>query len=425
MQTRKTEVLVIGGGPAGTTFGTFMAQRGRKVTLLEKDFHPRFHIGESLLPMNLPIMQRMGVLEKIRRIGVPKMGADFSAPGMGDDYNTYRFANALGSSPDHAFEVRRSEFDQTLFEHCKAAGVDAREGTRVTSVVPGADGSHRVIAVDESGQESHWETDFLVDASGRDTFLSSANGWKSRNPRHASAAVFAHFEGVLRRPGPDQGNISIYWFEQGWIWLIPLREDVMSIGLVCRPDYLKTRQGSLDDFLWNTLQGVPEIRQRTQRARALVTAQATGNYSYLSSRMCGRGFLMIGDAYAFIDPVFSSGVYLAMSSAERAVDVAEAWLSKNRRAWARARHRYEVTSRRGLSCFSWFIYRFTTPAMRFLLSHPRNTFRVVDGVTSMLAGDVFDNRNIRLRLWFFRGIYSMTKLFNRGQTSPSPASRSA
>jgi flavin-dependent dehydrogenase len=162
MLPTKTEVLVIGGGPAGSTFGTFMSMRGRQVTLLEKDHHPRFHIGESLLPMNLPIMERMGVLEKIRSIGVPKLGADFSVSGDDKEYNTYHFALALGDSPDQAFEVRRSEFDQVLFEHCKTSGVDAREGMQVKSVTPLADGSHVVVAVDETGQEHSWETATLL-----------------------------------------------------------------------------------------------------------------------------------------------------------------------------------------------------------------------------------------------------------------------
>jgi flavin-dependent dehydrogenase len=264
-----------------------------------------------------------------------------------------------------------------------------------------------VTARDLDGNEHAWEAGFLVDASGRDTFLSGKNGWKKRNPRHASAAIFGHFKGVQRRPGADQGNISIYWFDHGWIWMIPLQNDVMSIGAVCRPEYLKTRQGSLDEFLLQTLKSVAEVRVRLDGAEAIVPAQATGNYSYLSERVYGPGYLLIGDAYAFIDPVFSSGVYLAMNGAERAVGVAEAWLSGDRRAFARAARKYEADTRKGLGAFSWFIYRFTTPAMRFLMSNPRNTLQVVQGVISMLAGDVFDNRKVRLRLWVFRFMYSV------------------
>lgn len=419
MNSKKTDVLIIGGGPAGSTFGTFMRMRGYPVILLEKERHPRFHIGESLLPMNLPIMERMGVLEKVQGIGIPKLGADFSVAGSGNNYQTFEFSHALGDSPDHAFEVRRSEFDKVLFEHCKSIGVETREGMCVTHVNQLKNSAHRVVANDSDGNEHAWETKFLVDASGRETFLSSRNKWKKRNPRHASAAVFSHFRGVRRRPGKNQGNISIYWFDHGWIWMIPLQEDVMSIGAVCRPDYLKARETSLDEFLLQTLAGVVEVKTRMDSAEAILPAHATGNYSYLSDRMSGPGYVLIGDAYAFIDPVFSSGVYLAMNSAEQAVNVAVAWLSGDKRAYTREVTKYEAHIKKGLGSFSWFIYRFTTPAMRNLMSNPRNVFQVVQGVISLLAGDVFTNRKIRRRLWVFRSIYAITwtlDLFRRPRT---------
>lgn len=412
MTHNTTDVLVIGGGPAGTTFGNLAAKRGWDVTLLEKDEHPRFHIGESLLPMNLPIIERLGVLDDVKKIGVPKLGADFAIAKYGTRHKTFYFSKALGDSPDHAFEVRRSEFDQLLFEHCKAAGVNAAERTKVTHVERLDNGNHKVKAVDADGKERVWETRFLVDASGRDTFMSSRNGWKKRNPKHASAAVFAHYRGVKRREGEDQGNISLYWFDHGWIWMIPLRDDIMSIGAVCTPDYIKTRRESLDVFLLNTLNGLDGIRHRMRGAQAETPAQATGNYSYLSDRMHGPGYLMVGDAFAFIDPVFSSGVYLAMNSGERGVDVADAWLAGNTRAYRKACRQYRRETQKGLTTFAWFIYRFRSPAMSYLFSNPRNTFQVVQGVVSMLAGDVYTNRAVRRRLLLFKTIYNVAWLFN-------------
>ena len=412
MSEIRTDVLVIGGGPAGTTFGNLASKRGWKVTLLEKDCHPRFHIGESLLPMNLPIFERLGILEEIRSIGVPKLGADFTVSNSGLSYQTFHFSRALGASPDHAFEVRRSEFDELLFRHCVAAGADARQNIMVRRVESAGNGDHEVTAVDAVGKEYVWKTHFLVDASGRDAFMSSKNGWKVRNPVHASAAVFAHFRGVERRPGSDQGNISIYWFEHGWVWLIPLRDDIMSVGAVCNPNSMRTRRGSLDDFLIETLLSLPEIEMRMKGAEAVTPAQATGNYSYFSRKMTGPGYLVIGDAYAFVDPVFSSGVYLAMNSAERGMEVAEAWLGGGGRRYSRVCRKYQREMRRGLATFSWFIYRFTSPVMSILMGNPKNALKVVQGVISMLAGDVFSNRSVRRRLLIFKTIYAIVWMRN-------------
>jgi flavin-dependent dehydrogenase len=358
--------------------------------------------------MNLPILDRLGVLADVRKIGVPKHGADFTIGNSGDEEKVFYFANALGDSPTHAFEVRRSEFDHLLFERARRAGVNTHERTKVVGVSVLPNGSHEIESTDETGATQLWEARFLVDASGRDTLLSSRNGWKSRNSKHVSAALFSHFRCVRRRPGTDEGNISLYWFDHGWVWMIPLRDDIMSIGAVCRPEYLKTRKGSLDEFLVQSLSSISEVRERMTQASLAAPAQATGNFSYQSSRMSGPGFLMIGDAYAFIDPVFSSGVYLAMNSAEQGVSVAEAWLARDPVAYRRACRQFEKNIRRGLSVFSWFIYRFTSPAMSFLMSNPRNVFKVVQAVISMLAGDVFANRALRRRLIIFKTIYAIS-----------------
>lgn len=424
MNTNTTDILVIGGGPAGSTFANLAARKGRQVTLFEKEKHPRFHIGESLLPMTMPIIDRLGLRADLEAIGVRKRGADFTSFRAGACSRSYPFARALGNSPDHAFQVRRSEFDQMLFAGCRRAGVAAHEQMTVTKAERLESGDHRVTVVDGAGQESAWLTKFLVDASGRDTFLSGRHGWKQRNSKHASAAVFSHFRGVRRRAGEREGDISIYWFEHGWVWLIPLRDDVTSIGAVCDPEYIKCRRGSLDEFLRDTTDRLIGVRSRIRGAEQVRPAQATGNYSYLSSRMTGPGFLMIGDAFAFVDPIFSSGVHLAMSSAERGVGVADAWLDGDERAYRRACRGYERETRRGLDAFSWFIYRFRTPAMHFLFSNPRNAFRLVEGVISMLAGDVFSNRTVRRRLLLFKGMYALVSVLLRiGMLDESPGPR--
>ena len=242
------EVLVMGGGPAGSTAATLLTRLGRKVILLEKAHHPRFHIGESLLPMNLPLFERLGVLEKVQAMGVFKPGADFEADNE-RGYNTFAFKRAIGNSPPHAYQVWRQDFDQMLFEHARAAGADAREGHEVVAVEQVDSRRSNIEVRIEDGQSYRIAAQYVVDATGRDTFLSSKKRLRRKNHEHQSAAIFGHFRGAEYRPGEDAGNISIYRFDHGWMWMIPLPDGVMSIGAVCRPAYLKQRKGKTVDFL--------------------------------------------------------------------------------------------------------------------------------------------------------------------------------
>jgi flavin-dependent dehydrogenase len=396
------DVLVAGGGPAGSTTATFLQRRGLRVILLEKDRHPRFHIGESLLPCNLPIMEELGVLEKVRALGVVKHGADFES---GDGYQTFHFRRALGGSPPHAFQVKREEFDRMLFLHARENGVDAREGVKVESVAIGGIGDIVAHAREADGSERSFRARYFVDASGRDTLLGNALKIKQKNTRHQSAAIFSHFRGVEYRPGEDAGNISIYNFDHGWCWFIPLQDGVMSVGCVCFPEYLKTRRGRNEDFLMRTLESMPDARRRMANAQRVGEVRVTGNYSYSCARMAGKGWVMVGDAFAFVDPVFSSGVYLAMHSGRNAAALVEAALNEPAREAALQR-RFAARIRRGIKVFSWFIYRFNSPVMRGLFAAPRNIWRLEDGVISMLAGDVFDDPRVMRRLHFFKLIYA-------------------
>lgn len=396
------DVLVIGGGPAGTTVAALLAEQGWQVTLLEKDTHPKFHIGESLLPGNIPILERLGVLEEVRRIGVYKPGADFTGPD--GEVLVFPFAKALGNTPEHAFQVRRSDFDLILFENCLAKGVDARQQHRVIDVVHEGPDS-LVTCIDEDEQEYRLRARLVVDASGRDGFLARKHGWREKNSRYASAAIFGHFTNVARRQDSLEGNISIYWLEQGWAWMIPLPDDVMSVGVVCFPGALRGRTTDLETFLREVLSNIPDAEERMQHAEAVTAISATGNYTYQSRRMYGEGFILVGDSYAFIDPVFSSGVFLAMNAAVQCLAPAQAWLRGDEREFRRKARLYarEVNSKIG--AFAWFIYRFTTPTMRDLFRNPRNDWQVEQAVISMLAGDGDGSADIRRRLNIFKTIY--------------------
>lgn len=407
MTTPKScDVLVIGGGPAGSTVSAFLAMKGWSVALLEKARHPRFHIGESLLPMNLLILERLGVLDEVRDIGLTKYGAEFNVDRAGAKPQTFYFERALGDSPPHAYEVRRSEFDAILLRNAARHGVHVLESERVTDVDLGP-ASQTVRSLSESGEATTWHCRYVVDTTGRDTLLSRRDGLKKKNPEHNSAAIFGHFRKVERRPGRDEGNISIYWFEHGWFWMIPLKDGMMSVGAVCFPEYLKSRRTSPEEFLWSTIALCPGVAARMRDAELAGSAQATGNYTYTSDRMYGEGYVLVGDAFAFIDPVFSSGVFLAMTSAEKAADALDACL-RDPSVWSQRLSSLEKQVRRGIRTFSWFIYRFNTPAMRNLFMSPRNVLGMESAVISMLAGDVFRQTPIAAPILLFKAIYYIT-----------------
>jgi flavin-dependent dehydrogenase len=395
------DALVIGGGPAGSTIATLLAEKGWRVAVLEQDRHPRFHIGESLLPHNNPLFERLGVLDDVERIGVIKNGAEFYSREHGKS-QTFYFKNALDKSLPSGFQVYRADLDEILIRNAARKGAAVFEETRAAQVDFRADG----VQVRSTGRDGEraWHARFLVDASGRDTFLASLLRIKEPNRRHASAAIFGHFEGAARRPGEDEGNITIYWFEHGWMWFIPLQRGLTSVGAVCWPYYLKTRKGSLDEFLDQTVQLSPELAARLAGARRVAPVTATGNYSYEASRACGANYVLVGDAFAFVDPVFSSGVYLAMASAFAGAEAVDRALRAPAQA-GRLMRIHERRMRNAIAIFKWFIYRMTSPTMRDMLMNPQNVMRVEEALIAFLAGDIFRANGVRLRVWVFKLIY--------------------
>jgi flavin-dependent dehydrogenase len=411
MPVESCDVAVIGGGPAGSTAATLLAKRGLKVMVLEKAHHPRFHIGESLLPMNLPIFERLGVLDKVRTLGVFKPGADFEADNE-RGYNTYAFARALGNSPPHAYQVWRQDFDKMLFEHARECGADAREGHEVDKAEQSGPRETRLDVRTDDGRSYTVQARYVVDASGRNAFLSSRKRLRRKNDEHQSAAIFGHYLGATRRAGDDAGNISIYGFDHGWMWMIPLPDGVMSVGAVCRPDYLKQRKGRTVEFLEDTLRLNPALWRRLERARLIGDeVRVTGNYSYDSKQMGGPGWVLVGDAFAFLDPVFSSGVYLAMSGAEQAAEAVVLALQDPAREMALLR-KLEKRQRAGMARFSFFIYRFNGPVMRQMFRAPNNRWQIEQGVISMLAGDLYDTPKVLRRLKLFKLVYALVGLRN-------------
>lgn len=411
------DVLVVGSGPAGATIAALLAERGRRVVVVEKGRHPRFHIGESLLPLNLPLLDRLGVRDKIEQSAIHKYGVEFVSTYHGKTV-TYDFAGAWDKRFPYSFQVRRSAFDHILVKNAAAKGAEIIEDCRVTAIAFPDNDHPRIEARDGNGRLRNWTAAFVVDASGRDTLLAGQMGFKERNPKNNSAAIFGHFTGARRLTGKAEGNISIVWFSNGWFWFIPLSDGTTSVGAVGPSQFFKNRETDLTSFFMSVVESCPEIADRLKGATLAGPVTGTGNYSYGTTRTSGRNFILVGDACSFIDPVFSTGVYLAMTTAFWGADAIDACLREPRRA-PRILRRYDAATHNALGAFTWFIYRIREPAMRNLFMSPRNWFRMEEAVLSLLAGDIFASRAVRARLYLFRTIYYITKLAHLRHSIPA------
>jgi flavin-dependent dehydrogenase len=417
------EVLVIGGGPGGSTTAALLAAQGIRVALLERDRHPRFHIGESLLPANLPLLRELGVLDEVKAVGMEKWGAEFVSPWHEPATQCFEFADAWDKSMPMAYQVRRSEFDHILIRNAAAKGAEVVQGCSVREVrfAPAGLGA-QVDAEHDDGSQSSWRARWIVDASGRDAFLATKKKARQRNPKHNSAALFAHYRDAWRHAGSMEGNITIFWFEHGWLWFIPLADGTTSVGAVVWPYYLKTRDKPLDAFFEDTIARSPALAARLAGATRISPVTATGNFSYSADHTHGPGYLLVGDAYAFIDPVFSSGVMLAMKSGFAAAETLQVCLREPSRQ-ARALASYDRIVRHGPREFSWFIYRVNHPTMRDLFMGPRNVLRVKEALLSVLAGDIYGSTPIWASLRVLKGIYYFAWLRRLGRSLRARAMR--
>jgi flavin-dependent dehydrogenase len=320
------DFLIIGGGPAGSTAATLLAARGYRVMVLEKEVFPREHVGESLLPYCYPIFERLGVLSELTERFVRKPGVRFIDTD-GWTQTTWCFAHVLKGPSRLSFHVIRSEFDEILLNNAAKQGATIRQGTRATAVdVDGTDGEILVRSVDLQGCEDAYRARFLLDASGRDTFMASRMRMKSPRAGLDRAALSTHWAGARYDGGIEEGLLQIVYLggeKQGWIWAIPVGVDRVSVGVVLNHSYLRGERerlladGSTDwqmDLYRQELFSSPFIADVLAGARTILPLMFNGDYSYEVQVKRGHNFALVGDASAFIDPIFASGVYLSMNS---------------------------------------------------------------------------------------------------------------
>lgn len=388
------DVVVVGGGPGGSTTAAFLARAGLRVALLEREPFPRFHVGESLLPAMLPLLDRLGVHDAVRARGFQvKYGASFHDQETGREHTFFFLPGKPW--PDYAYEVPRAEFDAVLLDHARRVGARVFQPATATAVAFDPEG----VTVQASGERvpATIRARVLVDASGRDGFLAARVGRRERIPNLGKVALFAHFRGAWRPQGREAGNIRIAIFEDGWFWWIPFAGDVTSVGCVLHARTVRGREGGVEALYEAMIRRCRRVAAGLEGAQRITPVHRAANFAYVNRPPVGDRFLCVGDAIAFVDPIFSGGVYIAMQSGELAAGAIVQAFRRGR--FDRAQFEpYARAVWRGMTPFFRMIHKYYEPAFMELFLNPKRAFGMVDAVLSVLAGGFFLRQPLRPRL---------------------------
>lgn len=317
------DVIVIGGGPAGATVAALVAEQGHKVLVCERDEFPRFRIGESLMPGTYWTLQRLGIFDKMKKSPFTRKYSVQFFGKSGKAATPFYFNENEPEERAQTWQVLRSDFDQLMLENARAKGAEVLHGVNVLDVLfedGQAVGIHAKMP-DKSIQD--FVASVIVDASGQSALLSRKLGISKREPCLENAAIYSHFKGAVRDRGIDEGATLILQTENGdsWFWQIPLHDDVVSVGVVGHIDYLLTgRKQSAQEIFDEELRKCKALAPRLENAEQLFPVKVTKEFSYKAERIAGNGWVLIGDAFGFLDPIYSSGIFLALKSGEMAAD---------------------------------------------------------------------------------------------------------
>lgn len=392
----QTDVLVIGGGPAGTAASTILSQRGFRVRLFERDRFPRFHVGESMIPYTYPVLERIGMVPKLKSGHfTKKYGVQFINE-MGKLSEPFRFSDYDDHPRSQTWQVLRSEFDEQMLNNARDHGVEAFEETRVLNVIFEGDRAIGARIKSADGTEQDVFAKVVVDASGQSSVLLDRLGLRVWDPDLKKAAIWSYFKGAQREPGLDEGGtIVIQTHEKkGWFWYIPLHNDIVSVGVVAGFDYLFKNRPSKDlQTIFNEeVERCPGVKPRLAGAVRTEDFRAQKEYSYKATKVAGDGWTLIGDAGGFLDPLYSSGLLMALKSAEMAADSIADALDANDPSEARLRsweasYNKAVHRMRNLVCAFYDGLNFG----KLVRKHPEKKHLITDILIGNLFNDEVDD----------------------------------
>jgi flavin-dependent dehydrogenase len=384
------DVLVIGGGPAGATASTLIAQRGHRVQLFEREHFPRFHIGESLIPETYWVLKRLNMLDKMKNSHFVKKYSVQFVNQHGKLSEPFYFMDHKPHECSQTWQVYRQEFDKLMLDNAREHGVDVHEGVRVLEVLFEGARAVGVRIQEENGSEREVRAPVVVDASGQSSMIMSRLGLREWDPVLRKAALWTYWEGAQRDAGKDEGATLVIQTEgkQGWFWYIPLHNNIISVGVVAPWDYLFAGRPTKDHetIYFEEVDRCPGLKPRLANARRAAPLRAAKEYSYRSKQVAGDGWVLIGDAFGFLDPLYSSGVLLALKSGSLAADAVVEGLQKNDLSAAQLgkwgpEFIVGMERMRRLVCEYYAGFSFG----RFVKRHPH----LKGSVTDLLIGDLF------------------------------------
>jgi flavin-dependent dehydrogenase len=389
------DVAIIGGGPAGSTAATLLARAGRRIIVLERENFPRFHIGESLLPFSMKAFTRMDLLEKFNQAGfLKKYGGEFFSACCDKGVKFY-FKDAYRSQTDHSYQVTRGDFDKLLLDHARENGAEVHEQTAVEGV--DFANEHVDLSIANRGNV---KARYLIDASGRNSILGNKFKIKKTYDHLKKLSIFGHYNGVTRAEGIDGTLTGLIRGIDRWFWIIPLTPERTSIGVVLDSDTFKRSKQTPEDFLEEAIREQPILAKRMQNARRVSEVYVASDFSYRSTKLYGDRWVMAGDAAGFIDPIFSSGVFLAVFSGELAADALHEVLAQPRMA-KKLFPRYEKKVNRAMDVYLRFVDAWYTREFIEIFSAPREFLNLPPAVNAVLGGNIGNSFGVRWRMSVF------------------------